>query len=217
MKFKRFDNHLRSAARSLGAAFCLLAVVLACATAASPVAAPVMGCSHQPAGRGQPFVPSGEWDDRAQMVLDTLSDPVAVAAVVVGLWPMQDAAAKAEVAAALASVRDDLLPDLRAALEAGRRGQADAKCRASAALRGVSLALRGVAVTLARVMRWDVSDGLRMGLSLALALADELNPSCAPDAGWSGLGLETQRVLGARGQRLRPFPTEEEAREERSR
>ncbi len=163
-------------------------------------------------------VPIGDWSEKASHLLEILSDreaeagPLTIALTVVRLWPMSDASTRAEVTRGLGEVRDTLVPDLRRAVDAFRFGQADGACAANRAARAIGLALRGVALTLARTLRWDIDPPMAFALSLAGQITDELQPSCAATAGWSQFSRDTQAALAGRGRGLRRFPSLDEAR-----
>lgn len=203
--------------------FVALLLALACAVAlpSSPVG--LTGCRQGPTpvptvveSDAGVYVPTGGWLDRTGQVLTYLepgpSRPsgIDVAIAIVRLYPMQPAA-RADALRWLTELRDTAVPDLRRSYDMARSGDPSGRCQVNIAARAVALALRGFALTIAQSMRWDVSTEIRFALNLVGPLTDELNPSCAADAGWSHLGNDTQSALAARAAPLRRFPTLEEA------
>lgn len=157
-------------------------------------------------------VPTGDWQSRARLALSTLSQAVPAAALVVSLWPMDDADRQAMLSD-LSAVRDEYLPSLRRALAS----DAGTSCAGDAALVAIAERLKSFALRAASALHWDIPDAISMGLGLASAVADELTSECSADAGWSSLSSSTRLALGGRRGHLRPFPSEEEAREEADR
>jgi len=212
----------------------LLAFAVACATAAPPpsltatAAAPfgIMGCHQQttptdagvgPVADGAVQV-TGTWEEQTQIALDmlagtgTMPGGVDLSITVLDLFPLTDLRGKQEALDALRTVKVTLLPELRAGLTAWRSGDQGGRCRVWTATRAIGIALRGVAVTVARIARWNLQDAVQYGMSIALALADQLSPTCMPDSGWAHLGQDSQAALSARNGPRREFPTVEEAR-----
>jgi hypothetical protein len=216
----------------------LLAFLVACATAGPPAlttaaataatAAPVgiMGCHHQMppsdggAGPGADATaqPTGTWEEQVQLALDllggtgTMPGGVDLSITVIDLFPISDLRAKQEALDTLRTVKVTLLPELRSGLAAWRSGDQSGRCRVWTATRAIGIALRGVAVTIAAMARWNLQDAVHYGMTLAFALTDQLNPTCQPDAGWSRLARDSQQALAARNGPRRDFPTVDEAR-----
>jgi hypothetical protein len=198
----------------------LLAVACATVTPRSPVA--LTGCRQGPtpvptvvADAGV-YAPTGGWLQRVGQVLGYLeagpNRPGAVdaAIIVVRLYPMQPAD-RVDALRWLTELRDTALPDLRRSHDLAIANDPSGRCRANLAARAVATALRGFAVAIARSMHWDVTDEIRFALNLVGPITDELNPSCATDAGWSRESNDIQRALAARASPLRRFPTADEA------
>lgn len=192
------------------ALYALLCVACGAATAGTGA---VVACRPGPQSPSHgAVVPAGDWQSRARLALSTLSEAVPAAALVVSIWPME-AADRQAMLSDLSAVRDEHLPALRRALAS----DAGSSCAGDAALVAIAERLKSFALRAATALRWDIPDGLNMGLGLASAVADELASGCSADAGWSSISSSTRLALGGRRGRLRPFPSEEEAREEADR